>query len=230
MDMCAKLFDESGNTVEALTSEEVEAKLNEVREQTIEETNRLRDDEVTDLSSQVATVQGQLKLAQDDLEKEKNKDKNLVGQRGVIEQKARDIEALQEQIKTLTSTIESKFAEQSTAVLKKTATTFIASLAGGDKNVAEKIQLFYDSFKPIDQAGKTPEQIEEEVRQRVVNAHTIATGGVKPLNPLTGDIISAAGGAAPQANLTGEKLSPEARVVAKEMGITDKDLEKHKLV
>jgi hypothetical protein len=227
--MCAKLFDEQGNTVEALTPEEVETKLNEVREVTIEETNKLRDEEVTDLSGQMEAKEKELEEAKAALEAEKNKDKNLAGQRGVIDQKNKEVEELKTQIGTLQTTIETKFAEQKTEGLSKMVNSFIKGLAGDDKNLTDKVKFFYDSFKLVEIKDKTPEQVEEEVRQRVQNAYTIAIGGVKPSNPLNA-VISSAGGAVPLANPTGEKISPEAAEAAKQMGLTDQDLQKHKLV
>ena len=224
-----KLFDESGNVVDALTQDEVNAKLEETRLFAIEETNKLREEEISDLTTQSEAKEQELEDAKRELEAEKSKDKNLAGQRGVIEQKSKEVQVLQEQVAGLTKTIETKFSEQDTKNLNKTASTLISGLAGGDKNVVDKIKFFYDSFKPIDATNKTSEQVEEEVKQRVNNAFIIVSGGVKPYNLLNSNVIAAGRGVMP-INPTGEKLSEGGAAVAAAFGVTPQDLAKHKLI
>lgn len=225
----AQLFDESGNKVEALTSEEVDAKLNEVREQTIEEINRLREEEVNDLSAQITAKEEALKVAEETLKKEQDKEKNLGGQRKVIEAKSEEVDALKKQIEGLTGQITELSSKIESKDLQKSVSVMIQSLSGGDKNTADKIKLFYGQFNPIDIKDKTSEQVEEEIKQRVQNAYILATGGTKPVNLLTSAVISSAGGSIPQANPTGEKLSEEGIKAAKELGISDAELKRYKL-
>jgi len=226
-----ELFDEQGNKVEALTPEEVDAKLDEIREQTIEETNKLREDEVDGLTTQLTEKETDLKTAQDDLEKEKNKDKNLAGQRGVIEEKDKVVKGLQETVETLTKTIADNFSALDTKALAKTASDLMLGLAGEDKKLAEKLKFHYDSFNPIDTKDKTPEAVDEEIKQRVSNSYVLATGS-KPTNPLTGNVISSAGSGVPavEAAAGDKKLSADGVAAGKELGVTDEEMKKHNLV
>lgn len=224
----AQLFDKDGNIVEALTPEEVEGKLNEIKEQTKEEVETEKQGEIDDLKIQLEEKEDILKAAQDDLEREMNKDKNLGGQRRVIEAKEKEIDGLKKGMDDLKKTMEGKLQEIESNQKEKMVDDMIDRLAMDDQELKDKIKFYYNNFKPIDEKGKKKEDIEKEIVTRIQNAHTLA-GGTKPAMPLSSQIISSAGGA-PTINPTGEKLDSDLQDLAHRMGIDDSELKKHKLV
>jgi len=217
----AELFNEQGEKVEALTPEEVEQKLNEAREQAIEETNRLRQEEIDDLSLQMESRNEDLEKARQELEVEKSKDKNLAGQGRIIKEKEKKIDELEVKHKELEEKLNQRINEVEQKGKEKTISGMIQELSGGDKDISTKIRFYYDSFKgePAD---------EKEIQDRIQNAYTLATGG-KPISPLTGSAISSGGGM-PVINPSGEKVSPEVQDLAHKMGVSDQEMKKHKLI
>jgi len=220
--------DDKGNTVEAFTPEEVETKLDEVREQTKQEVETEKQGEIDDLNTTLSAKEGELETAKDDLEKEKNKDKNLGGQRRVIEEKEKKIENLEKGISDLKKTTEEKLALIENKEKDNMVTGMIVELAGNKKEMIDKVKFYYDNFKPIDETGKKKEDIEKEIATRIQNAYLLAVGTM-PKVPFSGPIISGAGGT-PIINPTGEKLNSDLQDLAGKMGINSEELKKHKLV
>jgi F0F1-type ATP synthase membrane subunit b/b' len=140
--MPQELFDKDGNLVEALTPEEVEARLNEIKEQTrveIQET-------IESLQTQLNDKEAELKIAQEELIKEKSKDKNLAGQRKVIEEKVKEIETLKADVDKIKNDYEAKFMEIERRGRERMITNMIDELAGNDKNLADKIKFYYEDL------------------------------------------------------------------------------------
>jgi chromosome segregation ATPase len=221
-------IDDKGNTVEAFSPEEVEEKLNEVREQTKEEIGSAKQEEIDDLNVQISDKEESLKMAKEDLEKEKSKDKNLSGQRGIIQAKEKEIEEIKKGMEELKKTTEEKLSSLERKEKDNMVVGMIAELAGTNKEMTEKVKFYYDNFKPIDETGKKKEDIEKEISTRVQNAYLLAVGTM-PRVQFSGPIISGAGGT-PMINPTGEKLSPELHDLAGKMGINQDELKKHKLI
>jgi len=221
----AEYFDKEGNPVEALTPEEVEEKLDEIREQTKSETQAI----VDDLQTKLSDKELELATLQEELAKERSKDKNLAGQRKIIEEKVKEIDTLKSEIDRIKKDYEIKFTEIERKGKERMIMNMIGELAGSDKNLADKIKFYYDTFRPIDETNKKPEEIEKEIQERIKNAYILATGG-RVSRPLTPEIISSAGGATPIINPSGEKLNPELQDLAHKLGISDAELKKHKLI
>lgn len=221
----AELYDKDGNAVEALTQEEVDAKLDEARV----EATRVAQEAAGGLQTQLDEKETALTKALADLEEEKKKDKNFGNQRKVVEDKLKEIDTLKGDVEKIKKEYEIKFAEVATSGRKKMIDNMIVELAGNDKNTKDKIQFFLDTFKAIDETGKKPEDIEKEIQERVKNAYIIATGG-KPANPLGPSAISSAGGMTPIINASGDKLNSEQQDLAHKLGIDDATMKKHKLI
>ena len=217
--------DKDGNVVEAFTSEEVEEKLDAAREETKGEIQTT----VDDLQTKLTDKETELKTAQEELEREKSKDKNLAGQRKVIEDKVKEIDGLKIDVEKIKKDYETKFSDIERKGKEKMVTNMVDELAGSDKNLGDKIKFFYDTFKPLDETNKKPEEIEKEIQERIKNAYTLATGG-RAVSPLTPAMISSAGGATPVINPSGEKLNSDQVDLAHKLGIPDSDLKKHKLI
>jgi len=221
-------IDDKGNTVEAFSPEEVETKLNEIREQTKEEVESAKQEEIDDLNVQISDKEESLKLAKDDLEKEKSKDKNLSGQRGIIQAKEKEIEEIKKGMEDLKKTTDEKLSSIEKKEKDNMVVGMIAELTGTNKEMTEKVKFYFDNFKPIDETGKKKEDIEKEIATRVQNAYLLAVGTM-PRVPFSGQIISGAGGT-PIINPTGEKLSPDLQDLANKMGISQDEMKKHKLI
>jgi hypothetical protein len=221
-------IDDKGNTVEAFSPEEVETKLNEIREQTKQEVESDKEEEIDDLNVQISDKEEALRLANEELEREKSKDKNLSGQRGIIQAKEKEIEEIKKGMEELKKTTEEKLSSIEKKEKDNMVVGMIAELAGTNKEMAEKVKFYFDNFKPIDETGKKKEEIEKEIATRVQNAYLLAVGTM-PRVPFSGQIISGAGGT-PIINPTGEKLNEDLKDLAHKMGIPDDELKKHKLI
>jgi len=219
----AEYFDEHGNKVEAYTPEEIEAKLEEERLAAIEEANAAREEEINALSQQLDEKEKALQEAQAELEKERNKDKNLSGQRRIIENKEDEIAALKKEIEELKQNSQARLMELEQKTKENTINSFLDKISDGSKELKDKIRFYYDNFK-----GEPKN--EEEIAERIRNAYILATGGQAAVK-LSGEIISGAGGA-PQANVNipEGKISSDLIPLAHKLGITDQDLKKHKLI
>ncbi len=218
-----QLFDEQGRSVDALSPEEVEQRLQEAREQAIEEANASRQGEIDDLTIQITAKEAEIEESKGELEREKGKEKNLSGQRKVIEEKEKVIDELKTKLGTLETTITQKFGELEQTKKNETVYAKIESLSAGDKEMASKIKFYYDTFKG--EPGN-----DKEVEDRIQNAYTLATGG-RGGNPLSSRVIFSEGmGAVPDVNPKGEKLNSEGQDLAHKMGVSDQELKKHKLI
>jgi DNA repair exonuclease SbcCD ATPase subunit len=216
-----QLFDEHAQMVEAFTPEEVEQKLNEAREMAIEETNKLRQEEVDDLSLQIESKDRELEQAKQELEVEKSKDKNLAGQGRIIRDKEKKIDELEINYKKLEEKLDQRINDVEVKSREKMVNSMINELSGNDKDMTNKIKFYFDSFKgePAD---------DNEIQQRIQNAYVLATGA-KPTSPLSGAVLSSSGGM-PVINPSGEKLSDAGKAAARDLGITDQELKKYKLI
>lgn len=113
----AILYDSDGNEVEALTTEEVNAKIAETK---------------TELETQ-------LKEKSDELEKLQTKDLNFKNVRGKVEEKEKEIEELRKEMAA-------KFSELDTKLSQTGIQSEISKLAGDDEEVAKKISFIYNKF------------------------------------------------------------------------------------
>jgi chromosome segregation ATPase len=229
--MSNDLFDKDGNLVEgAMTPQEIETKLDEERERIIEETNQNRQGEIDDLSNQLNEKETTLSTLQEELTKEKSKDKNLSGQRGVIEAKEKEIAEMKTGLDTIKKEMEGMKNDFTNKDKQMMIEGMIDKLAEGDIAMKDKMKFHYGGFKTIDPTNKKPEDVQKEIEQRVKSAYILATGGQRTV-PLSGPIISGAGGVPMvDMNPNGEKISDGGKDVASKFGITDQELKKNKLL
>jgi chromosome segregation ATPase len=218
----AQLYDEDGNPVEALTEEEIEARILEEKEKAKEEVSISIEQERVELEEKLKEKEQEAEDLKTALEKEQSKEKNLSGQRQVITKKDKEIDELKTQIGSLQTKMDQEFSDMKSQGRDRMIKNMVTGLSGGNQDIADKIKLFYDSFK-----GDVA--TEEEIEERIRNAYLLATGGEKPRSVLNSRIISSASGS-PSIKTNGEKLSSEVVELAKNMGIEEKDLKKHKLI
>ena len=219
----AEFFDEQGNKVEAFTAEEVADKLEEERLAAIEDANSARQDEIDELTKTLEEKEQALAEAQEALDKEKDKDKNLGGQRKIIESKEEEIKKLKEDLANTKTEITQVKEEVTKKIGEEKINNMIDKISEGSNELKEKIKFYYDNFKGEPQDDK-------EITERLKNAYILATGGQSSVK-LTGEMISGTGEPPiPKTEIPQSKISEEAISLAKKMGITDQDLKKHKLI
>ncbi len=218
----AEYFDEEGNKVEAFTPDEVEEKLIEEREKAMEEANALREEEISGLNEEIEAKEKELEDARQALIGEKDKEKNLSGQRKIIETRENEINNLKKELDSVKKTHQDEIDGIKKSVSEARLEEMISSVSDGDESLKEKVKFFYNNFK-----GEPSDT--KEVKERIKNAYILATGGNSGIN-LSGDIVSGAGSSpSPVTDIPEGKVSPEAIPLAKKFGITDQELKKHNL-
>ncbi len=211
-----EIFDSEGNPIdEALTPGEVEQKLQEAKDEAKGEF----DTEIQKLQTEKEEKETALKTAEEDLAKELDKGKNFGGLRKKTDEKEKEVETLKEELKG----IKEEVAGIKTDAKKQPIAMLVDKIVGDDEELKEKIEFFLKTFVIPD------DDTEEKQKERIAYAYTLAMGG-QPINPLTGEAISSEGGVAPGASpVVPEKISEGAKNVAKNLGISDKDLKQNKL-
>jgi alanyl-tRNA synthetase len=219
-------FDEQGNKIEAYSPEDVGKLLEDERSKAIEEATADREEEITALNSQVDDYNAKLDALNKELEVEKSKDKNLAGQRKIIENKADEIAKMKEEFDAFKAENQKQISEITSSSERKVIGDMISHLVDGDEEKAKLVKYHFDRFQ-----APLPEKQDEkdaEIKKRIQDAYTLAVGG-KPEVSMTGSIISNMG-SAPQINPKGEKLNSEAVGTAHELGLSDADLKKYNLI
>lgn len=209
--MAKELYDSEGNPVEALTPEEVEAKLDETRR----EVEERKDEEISQIQSEfdetVSSLEQQIKEKEDEMEKFSKKDYNF--------KKLRDSkEDLEKRLTEERSKVDEKINAIKGTLSDQQTTQKIKEAVGGDEELVKQTKYWLDQFKPVEG---------EKIEERIQAAVKLATGGK---GVLSGQAISSGGGSIPTPQNTEGKISPEAVEVANKMGISNDDLKKHKLI
>jgi predicted RNase H-like nuclease (RuvC/YqgF family) len=214
----AKLYDKDGNEIEAFTREEIDQTVQQERETAVAEANALREEEIANLMTEKEKLEDERLKLETTLEGMKDKDRNFGKVRGQVEAKDKEIEEMKTRLKAIEEGSNKKIEEIETARMREVRDEEIKALAGGDVELAKKLNFYYDSFTGT---AKT----KEEIKARMSNALLLATGG-KVKASLTGEVISSGGGVQiPMSVQPQGKLSnPEVKDVAHKLGISDKDL------
>ena len=216
----AKLFDEQGNAVEALTQEELDAKKQEIIDAYKEEHPDTSGDlavsanKVTELEKEIADM----KTAAEEGDGGDGKDKDKGGQVERLKQEKINRDA---EITKLTNTIKeqgesfSKFKEGMFSDIKTKA---IEKLSGGDEEVAKKIGLEFDKY------GDAPDT-ESGTLERLTSAATIVNGKAPEPNFMDNatKIIGTKGEGTQGDEGKGEE-TPNSVTMRKEFDISDKDV------
>lgn len=216
----SQLFDEKGNLVEAFTEEEVQKKIEEETEKLVEETNSSRQEEIDALQEKLDKAEQEKATLEEKITKVDDKTINFKNLREKAETKDKVIEELTKKIGDLESGVNQKIDQITGTFEKQKISNLILQLAGGNKELADKIEVSYNRF-----AGKPKD--ETELKSMLQDAYILATGDVKK-SFLSGGVISAAGGTEKKEGET--KLSGDMVDLSKKFGVTDQDLKKHKLI
>ena len=207
------VYDAEGNPIdETLTPEEVEAKIQEAREEAKGEFET----EIQEKEEALEEKEYALRTAQEELDKEKEKDKNFGKLRGSTKEKEERVEKLEEQIAGLSTELKT-FRE---GTQKNVVRTTAEKMAKGDNEMADKIEHFYNQFV-------VPEEDNEEKRkERWQHAVQLATGSPE----IPSGAFATGGGSVPGEPKDQGKLSEGGVEVAKQMGLDEKELRRNKLL
>jgi hypothetical protein len=195
-----ELFDQDGNIVEAFTKEELDQQLIEAK---------------SELETKIAEQEKIINEKEEALGKEGDKENNFVKLRKAKETAEKQLEAMKTEL-------EGKISEVKSEVSKRDFENAVAQLAGDDEDAKSKIKFHYDNFKGDPKDDK-------ERAERLENAFILATGS-KPLRSVPGSIVSTGSPYIPPASKTQGKISEGAKTLAGNLGLTEEDLKKHKLI
>lgn len=133
-----KLFDANGKEYEALTPEEVDAKVKAA----VEETTTKFNEEKTQLEKSVQEAKDAAKKAADDLAAASDKDANFKALREAKEKAEKDLVAMQTQ---LDNTIKSAVAGVAATFVTKYKEELLAKLSQGDQKISDKMKVHLET-------------------------------------------------------------------------------------
>ena len=205
----AKFFDANGKEVEAFTAEELESKKKEALDEYMKN-NPDKSAEITKLQSDLAEATKKLEEAQgggnEDQKKrlKEGKDAAEAALREVTEKFTAEIQSLRD------------------TMVSGTKTKIINALSKGDKDLAAKIELKYNSLMKtgdykLDEAGIT---------QAMSEAATLVTGS-RPAPSFLDNMSSAGDKGTPQKLGETKPESENAKAMRNAFGITDQTAEKY---
>lgn len=205
----AKFFDANGKEVEAFTAEELESKRKEAVDEYLKN-NPDKSAEVTKLQSDLAEATKKLEEAQGG---------------GNEDQKKRLKEgkdAAENALKEVTEKFTAEIQSLRDTMVSGTKTKIINALSKGDKDLAAKIELKYNSLMKtgdykLDEAG---------ISQAMSEAATLVTGS-KPAPSFLDNMSGAGDKGAPQKPGESKPESENAKAMRTAFGITDQAAEKY---
>jgi uncharacterized secreted protein with C-terminal beta-propeller domain len=199
----AELYDEEGNPVEALTAEEVEAKVQEATEAAKTEVN------------------DQLVEKEAELEKLRSKETNFANLRTKTEKQTEQESELQKRIAEMEGKIEEAKGAGAQVFLDSVKDKSIEGLADGDEVLQAKIEEQYEVLN-------LPTATEAQINERVRRAYLLASEGQVVGNTLRGSMTPPQGSGrslTPQRN----DAAPSADLAefGRRFGLSDDDWKTH---
>lgn len=203
--MPIEYLDEDGNKLEGFTQEE----LDEAREEAKEEITTEHEESKQELESQIEEQKKLVEEKEEELSKAANKDTNFKKLRDSKNEAEKKLTDLESKIDEKLQGIESKINDSGMERMFNEA-------AKGDKDLAEKVKVAYNSFKGEPKDAK-------EVEERLSNAVTLA-GGNTAVNPLNAPGVGAGAGSPPGGQLISKgKISESAKDILPKLGITEEE-------
>lgn len=214
-----KVFDEDGTEVkDVITKEEHEKQLADAAKKAIEEATKsgtvVSKEEVDKLKTGQATLEADLKKAKEAIDAADKKDTNFETLRKAKEKAEQDLKEFKDSFGTKLNEIEKKVdgggVEQA-----------IGQLSEGDAEMAKKIKFQYDRIAKAEDTA-------DERKQKLIDAATLAKGS-RPAPSLLNGVLSGASSYSKEdmKDITENGgIKPELAGLAKNLGITDKDVAK----
>jgi len=215
--MSSAYYNESGDEVAGVLSpEEVQQQLDDKEV----EMQKTIDEAQTASQEELQSIQQQLADKEEEMTKLQDKDRNFGAFRKKSEADKTEMNELKKQIDELKGGLIGQIDKINQVLSDKTISEAVMRVAGGDKEVADKVKFFYNQF------SGTPKD-EKEMQSRLDNALILATGGKS--NVMSGQVYSAGAGSSFANNVVGSvgKWSDEQKDFARKVGITDADIAKY---
>jgi len=220
--MSETYFDEKGNAIEGLlTEEEVQLKVEQEATRLVEEANATRQAEIDEANIKLEEAERAKTELEEKMAKLDDKSLNFGNLRKKAEEKDAVIDGLKGNIVKLEETMNQKFSQLSAENNKQKVISLINRVAGSNVELAKKIEFNYNRL------NANPKD-EKELNQLVNDAVLLSTGGGKP-NLFSTDVMSSSGGTEFKQD-DGSKLSDTGKAAAKEFGISEATLRKHKIL
>lgn len=199
----AKFKDEKGNEVEAFTKEEAEAAAAERAARAVEEFKASPEFKKT--TDDLDAARKRLTATEEQIKVLEGKDANLTVIRQQKDQAEKDKKELEAKIEALKTEVIG-FVE------KKDVDEAIHRASGNNTEVEKKIRFHFDRLTKADGPAKD----REEAIGRIKEATVLATGRQAP-GPLTGHIITSAGGGGYLDKGTSDDISPELKELTRKV-------------
>lgn len=201
--MPQKYFDAAGAEVELLTPEEAKA---------LQDKATKLETDFKDVPTKLSAYETSLKEKDAELEKFRNKDMNFKKLRDMTEVEKAQYSAKELEYKKQIEETNEKFESYVKSQKDSSFSKNLNFLAGGDKDLSDKIKFHYDRFEK--KSGS-----DEEMSQLLSDAFALATKGTVK-NPLN-DVTSYVPGAMPTKQEKGKKFheTEEGKGIAHKLGI-----------
>lgn len=211
-----KLFDKDGNEVEAFTQEELDEKLKEE----VDKAKGENADKIEELGKKVANFET-LEKENEELKGklEEGEGEGGKGESGQAKRLKEDKEKIAQDFKEYKEKTQEELDSLKGAVFGGAKQKAISKFAEGDDELAKKIDFEYSQFK---NEGDSPEDIESKIEKaaRIVNAE-------QSIPFFNGNIASGSDRGDLQKHKVGGQESEASKEIRKELGVTDKDVEKY---
>lgn len=192
---------ETGEEEEVFTADEIAEKEEAAKAAAIDQYK----EEHPDKTDEIEKLQSDLAAANEELGKEKNKDKNF----GKLREAKEEIE---KKLAEAIGGVDKKFEDRDLSAA-------INSLTNGDDELAKKVKHHFEKTLAA-VVTKTPEEFAAKVQNAMILARGPQGGG-------TGSAFHSGGAGIRVSKPAGEPLTGAAAEVAKKLGITPEDVKKH---
>lgn len=213
--MCP-FYNEQGDEVEGVMSPE---EVQEMLAKKEEETNKAVEEAQQATQEEIQTLQQQLEEEREEKRKLEEKGVNFGTLRKKTEEKDSKISDLEKKIDELKGGFIGQIDKINQILSDKTIDETMLKVAGGDKELADKVKFYYKQFSGV------PKD-EKEMQDRINNAMVLATGGKSTIIP--GSTYSGVGGFNTTNNVvSANKWTEDQKDLAKKLGIIDADIAKY---
>lgn len=215
----SEFFTEKGDLVTGYTEEELQEKISQESARLVDEANAAKQAEIDEANIKLEEAEKAKAELEEKMVKLDDKSLNFGNLRKKAEEKDAVIEGLKSSIVKLDEVMNQKFSQLSAENNKQKVVSLINKVAGGNAELAKKIEFNYNRFN-------TAPKDENELKQLVNDAVLLSTGGVKP-KLFSTDVLSSSGGTGMNTDLEGKKLTDSGKEAAKQFGLSEQILKKY---
>jgi len=206
----SEIINKDGVDIEVFTQEEIEAKQQEALEQ-------FKADN-PDKSAELAELQEKLRIADEELAKKGNGDRNFANLRTAKEKAEKELGDFSKKVPEMMENLKREVVE---GVNKDYYVDNLKNLAGEDTELLKKIEHEYNTtLKGVIPSSKA------EISKKLQDAYLLAARPSEP-DALNSSVVSSGGVGRLNIKSQSQKLSPEEQAAGAHFGITSDDLKKY---